>query len=283
MPPSTWMQSLAVSTAASRLKAAAAAATSGSSAGASSIARAASQASAAAVSAAAEHARTQVLDRLERADRTAELMPDRGVLGRGATAPARYGSGLDRAQRGSQVAYVAGADAGEDLLGSCDRGRQLDVGQRPGEVGWGPVGQRDARMIGRQQAPDVRVAVGLGVAGVCAVGLGVAGVCAVGLAIAGARGTRQLCLGGPQRRADQQVCRGAAAECGACPSGQLDRAIGPARRRHRAPVQRDRNRHRAGCDRSERGAAPAPSWLRVSACAASSVGRIGPGTSDSVS
>ena len=50
MPPSTWMQSLAASTAASRLNAAAAAAISGTSPGVSSIALAASQASAAAVS-----------------------------------------------------------------------------------------------------------------------------------------------------------------------------------------------------------------------------------------
>ena len=81
-----------------------------------------------------EQAGAQVLDGLERADRAAELLPDRGVLRRRPGAPACDGGGLDREQRGSQVADIARADACHDLCWAGHDSSQLDIGERPREV-----------------------------------------------------------------------------------------------------------------------------------------------------
>ena len=78
----------------------------------------------------AEHPGAQVLDRLERADGPAELVPGPGVLGRGVAAPAGHRGRLHRGQRRGQVPHPGRAQPGDDLLRVDDRIRP--AGRRPG-------------------------------------------------------------------------------------------------------------------------------------------------------
>ena len=157
MPPSTWMQSLALSTAASRARAAAAAAAS-----AVLVRRLAGRAGrvpgqrGGASRARQQHAGAQVLDRLERADRAAELVPGRGVLGGGRAQQLGHGGGLDGSRAAARSRTAAVLQPGRGCSGprraavsaTSASGREKSAGVRGVSV--------DARVPGRDQEPEPR-------------------------------------------------------------------------------------------------------------------------------
>ncbi len=107
---------------------------------------------------AAQHPGAQVLDRLERADRPAELAADAGVAGGGGTAVPGHASGLGTGQGGRQVADGRRAQPGQDVTGGHDRAGEPHAGQRPGEV-HRPAGREvDIGVPGREQEPRLAVA-----------------------------------------------------------------------------------------------------------------------------
>ena len=109
----------------------------------------------------AGHGGAQVLDRLERADRAAELAADPGVAGRRARCTRRPPRRLRRRTgwrpgRGRR-AFQAGAGG---LAGGDDRVGEPDGGQLAGEVDRRRAGDGDARAARRRAEP--RLAVGRG-------------------------------------------------------------------------------------------------------------------------
>ena len=96
-----------------------------------------------------------MLDRLERADRPAELVPGAGVLGGGPS------TSRPRRRLPPRTASRPGRGPGPwtpraGLAGGDDRAGEPDGGQRPGEVDRGPLGHRDARMGGRDRRTTPR-------------------------------------------------------------------------------------------------------------------------------
>jgi len=100
----------------------------------------------------AQHLRAQVLDRLERADRAAELLPGACVLGRGLAAPGGDAGGLGGGQRRGDVGHQPRAEA-KHQPGLDGDGIEPDVGQRAGEVHRRPGGQPDAWLPCVEQEP----------------------------------------------------------------------------------------------------------------------------------
>ena len=82
----------------------------------------------------AGHGGAQVLDRLERADRAAELAADPGVPGRGLAAPGGDACGFGGEQGGGQVADAVRAEAGAETPGRDRHAVEPDGGQVAGEV-----------------------------------------------------------------------------------------------------------------------------------------------------
>ena len=102
----------------------------------------------------AGHGGAEVLDRLERADRAAELAADPGVAGRRAAAPGGHPGGFGGEQGGGQVAdALSGQVEGpvrEDAV-------EPDGGQVAGEVDRGELGDGDARPVLAEEEPGVTV------------------------------------------------------------------------------------------------------------------------------
>jgi hypothetical protein len=95
----------------------------------------------------------QVLDCLECADRPAELMPDRRVLGRRSRAPGRDRGRLDGGQHGREVADRGCPGLRQQFPCPCGNRVEAHVGQCPGEVGRGVLAAGDAGPVGGQQEP----------------------------------------------------------------------------------------------------------------------------------
>jgi len=100
-----------------------------------------------------------VLDRLERADRAAELAADPGVAGRGLAAPGGHPGGFGGEQGGGQVADARRVQAGPQAL-RRDDGVELDGNKLAGEVDRGEPGDGDAWPVLAEQEPDVTVGCG---------------------------------------------------------------------------------------------------------------------------
>ena len=102
----------------------------------------------------AGHGGAEVLDRLERADRAAELAADPGVAGRRGAAPGGHPGGFGGEQGGSQVADALGGQVEgpvrEDAV-------EPDGGQVAGEVDRGELGDGDARPVLAEEEPGVTV------------------------------------------------------------------------------------------------------------------------------
>ncbi len=148
------MQSFALSTASSSASAAAAAAASGCPAGDVGGAGGVPGEGGGAFGPAG-HGGAQVLDRLERADRAAELAAGPGVAGGRAAAPGGDPGGFGGEQGRGQVADGAGAEAGELVFRRDHGGVEPDRGQLAGEVERGEVLDSDARLVFLEEEPRV--------------------------------------------------------------------------------------------------------------------------------
>ena len=127
----------------------------------------------------ADHGGAQVLDRLKRADRAAELPAGAGIVGGRAAAPGRHPGRFGRVQGGRQVADAFGAQAGQEVLRRDDHVGEPDGGQLAREVERGEALDGDAGLARLEQEPRVAV-------------------CAAG---GGAGGGGEQVAGGPQDRA----------------------------------------------------------------------------------
>ncbi len=109
-----------------------------------------------------------MLDALELTDRAAELHAYLGVVGGGGDAPRGQARRLGAEQDRGQVAHVGAADAAQDALGGDDHVGQLHLGDRPGQIergqlgdgGGGGVDQHPLLAVGRGHGQDERVGQG---------------------------------------------------------------------------------------------------------------------------
>ena len=108
----------------------------------------------------AGHGGAQVLDRLERADRAAELAADPGVPGRGLAAPGGDACGFGGEQGGGQVADAVRAEAGAETPGRDRHAVEPDGGQVAGEVDRGEAGDGDAGLVQLEDEPGAVLGAG---------------------------------------------------------------------------------------------------------------------------